>query len=501
MLRLFICFVLLSAHFAAAAEWETSNPSLNGYALSASAAEFGGRFTRSTAFHYAADTAIGGRVRRLDRISASGMLRIAPRAGFDAGVHLGHFEKEGGHLAYTDFVGIRLLEYSSAAMRVQAFISFNRGALRAGPALILPAGEYAWSYEWDPAGGANGLGLLVARVGESVSELHLGADTGSLFFACNAFGLSAGYQPTLNSNYADIVATATSYTTVPKPTAIGPRTRVFLYIGQSNARGDDPDVRALGDLLEPQPDVLLWDGREWLRGQAPTEALNKYGAELSLGRELAGILREPVAIVKVTRGGPSMEAEWLPELGLSYARLLGATRAALAALDRPILSGLFSMQGESDSGQEGTSARFGENLRRIHAALEHDLGAPLPLVVTRLQNWIATPHAAGVRAGQETFVWVNTDDLPNMPDFLHFTGAGLVEIGKRLAAKYADSAAPAFWLQGAEAGLLTIPGRSYGLDVTSDFAAWERIHLPADAAFTALPRPGGAAFYRFASAE
>lgn len=495
-MRLLALLLLLSAaHPATAAVWETANPDLNGFALSASPLEFGGRFTRSTAFHYAADTAIGGRVRRVDRISASGTLRIAPRAGFDAGVHLGHFEKEGEHLAYTDFVGIRLLEYTSAAMRAQAFISFNRGALRSGPAFILPASEYAWSYEWDPRGGANSQGLLSVRIGAQTSELHLGADTASLFFACNAFGLNAGYQPTLNANSAEIVATAAAYTTVPRPASIAPRTRVFLYIGQSNARGDDPDITALGDLLEPQPEVLLWEGREWIRGQGPTETRNKYGVELSLGRELAGIFRQPVAIVKVTRGGPSMEAEWLPELGLSYARLVNTTRAALAALDRPILSGLFSLQGESDSGQEGTSVRFGENLRRIHTALQRDLGAPLPIVVTRLQSWIATPHAAGVRAGQETFTWINTDDLPNMPDWLHFTGAGLVEIGKRFAAAYAASAAPAFWVHGEEAGILTIPGRTHVIEATTDFRSWERMAFVADTAFTALP--GTAEAFRF----
>ena len=63
------------------------------------------------------------------------------------------------------------------------------------------------------------------------------------------------------------------------------------------------------------------------------------------------------------------------------------------------------------------------------------------------------------------------------------------------AAAYAASAAPAFWVHGEEAGILTIPGRTHFIEATTDFRSWERMAFVADTAFTALP--GTAEAFRF----
>lgn len=473
-----------------AADWQATP------GLSATANSFGGAFARTAAFNYAADRQLGGRLRKLDPISASGTVRIQPRAGFNAAVQLGHFEKDGGSLSLTDFVGIRFMELSAGALRAQAFVLFDRGIIRQGPMISLPTGEYTWSYEWTPNAGNHGHGHLRVQVGAQASELHLSAETANLFFACNAFGLHAGYQAIENPGTAEIVASVSAYTTIPRPEP-GPRTRVFLLIGQSNARGDDPNVFGLGELTEPQPSVIIWDGAEWVRGQAPSEPANKFGCEFSLGRELARILQEPVAILKVTKGGSGLEPEWLPGAPM-FERIVSTTREALAKLDRPILSGIFSIHGESDSGRSETASRYGANLAAVHTALQAELRVKAPIIVTRLPAWIFTSWKEPVRAAQETFPWVNTDDLTNMGDSLHFNAITLNEIGQRLAAKYFEISAPIFLAWPGELGVAAAPGAVLLIESSDDLERWIPTPQVALRAFTSLAGEGKR-FYRLAT--
>lgn len=437
-----LVFTLFAAAFdVAGAQWETCNSGRCGMEFSAGDGIFGGTFTRSRDFHYVADTRIGGRVRRSDRIGASGRVRLEVGAGFNSGVQLGHFEAYGGGAPYTDFLGITFMEYASGKMRAQARIHFNRGAVRAGPTVILPVGDYTWSYEWNPLGGIYGFGLLRAHFDGPVSassELHLSADTFAQYFACNAFGLYSGYAPSDAPQAARIFVSGAEYSCAPAPDALKatPRTPVFLLIGQANARGKDPSIGALQHVVQRDPNVYVYTD-QWTFAHGPSEPRNYFGCEMSLGRELAAQFGQPVAIVKVTTDGRTLGEEWMPECNSSYSRLINTARAALSQMQAPDIRGIFVVSGEPDAWSQSAAERYDANLRKLHGAILKDLRvARVPMVVARLTPHVQTPYSGIIRRAQEQMFWVDTDDLGHIGDRQHYNGAALCEVGLRLGQRY-----------------------------------------------------------------
>lgn len=425
----------------AGAQWETCNSGRCGMEFSVGDGIFGGTFTRSRDFHYVADTRIGGRVRRSDRIEASGRVRLEVGAGFNSGVQLGHFEAYGGGAPFTDFLGITFMEHVSGKMRAQARIHFNRGNLRTGSAVVLPVGDYAWSYQWDPLGGIYGFGLLRARFDGPVSassELHLSADTFPNFFACNAFGLFSGYAPTEAPEAARIFVSGAQYSCVPAPDLAKalPRTPVFLLIGQGNARGKDPSVTALQSVIQRDPNVYVYTD-QWTYAQGPTEPRNYFGPEMALGRELVSQFEQPVAIIKVTTDGRTLGEEWMPECNSSYRRLIDTARSALAGLRAPDLRAIFVVSGEPDALSQSAAERYDGNIRKLHQSILKDLRvARVPMIVARLTPHVQTPYSGIIRRAQEQMFWVDTDDLGHVGDRQHYNGAGLDEVGLRLGQRY-----------------------------------------------------------------
>jgi hypothetical protein len=441
-----MCLVFLAIS-TEASYWETCNSGRCGVELAGSDQGFGGVFTRSRDFHYVANTRIGGRLRRSDRLEATGRVSLAASPGFSGSVNVGHFETYGGHSDHTDFVGIRFSEYAPGQMRAQAFINFNRGIQRQGAAIILPVGEYDWGYDWFPDGGLFGCGLLRVTIRgavSGVSEVQLGYDCANLHFACNAFGIHSGYAENESPETASVWVSNLDYNVLATPVITRTRMPVFLLIGQGNARGGDSSMGALQLVPQRLQNVYLYTD-QWTYAAAPSEPRNYFGPELSLGRELAAALKQPVAIIKVTRPNGTLEENWLPELDLTYRQLVDTTRLALRGLRSPAISGVFSVQGEPDSASYNAAQNYARNLGRLLAALRRDLKVPqLPLVVSRQLPCVPAPYANVVRLRQQQFPWIDTDDLSNVGDFTHYNGTGLVAIGERLARGYVQFTTPSF---------------------------------------------------------
>lgn len=439
-----MCLVFLSLS-TEASYWETCNSGRCGVELAGSDYGFGGKFTRSRDFHYVANTRIGGRLRRSDRLEAAGRVSLGVTPGFSGAINVGHFETSGAHRDHTDFVGIRFSEYAPGQMRAQAFINFNRGIQRQGIPLILPVGEYDWGYDWFPDGGLFGCGLLrvtIRGAASGVSEVQLGYDCANLHFACNAFGIHSGYSESESAETATVWVSDLDYNVLPTPVITRQRVPVFLLIGQGNARGGDSAVNALQLVPQRLDNVYLYTD-QWTFASAPSEARNYFGPELSLGRQLALACGQPVAIIKVSVPDGTLEENWLPELSLTYRQLVNTTRQALAGFRSPAISGVFSVQGEPDSASYTAANNYASNLSKLIDALRKDLKVPqLPLIVSRQLPCVPAPYANLVRARQQLFPWINTDDLSNIGDFTHYNGAGLVAIGERLARGYVQLTAP-----------------------------------------------------------
>lgn len=475
---LFFAFLLCPNLFAA---WSVFNTGAAGVDLSAEGSTISGSFTLSRQFHFVADTGIGGHVRRLDQISASGKIAVNPEVGFDGRIMLGHFETQGLNATATDFVGIFLQEGFGSrpgTMRAMAGFHWPNGALSLGPAVSLRGGvDYEWSYNWTPTGGANGGGQLRCLFigGGETLESVFNPPAGGIGFACNAFGLAAGYSTTERANRAHIVVSNPVYTALPKRTP--PRfMRVIQLIGQSNGRGADPRAIAFEASEFARENTFIFTEGEWVL-MRPGDQHNGFGAELAFACAVADRLQAPVGIIKRTvSGGRGLETEFTPAAGQSYPVIVARIRDALSKLDSPILAGVLAVQGETDADNLAVALRYGSNMSALMEGLRADLNAPeLPMFVTRLPIWGSPLHKAPVRAAQEAWGrWVNTDDIEAV-DAIHFSGAGLLEIGRRLGDLFIDYAAePRF----AGNVLLTVPGM---VEASADLEGWASVQIPSAA--------------------
>lgn len=167
--------------------------------------EIGGRLARGGQVSFYADTSIGGPHDRSKAFAASGRLNvtiISRSPPFDGSVFVGHFDKslvdQETHNQFDGHIGFNLTEngQSSSSLVVRAFISFPNEIFVAGNPLYisqLPNSRRQWSYQWDPTGGAAGVGRLTVTIdgpGGGTSTVELNSTHANMNFSLDAFGVS-----------------------------------------------------------------------------------------------------------------------------------------------------------------------------------------------------------------------------------------------------------------------------------------------------------------------
>ncbi len=262
--------------------------------------------------------------------------------------------------------------------------------------------------------------------------------------------------------------------------------KVFVLAGQSNAVGYGAAASQLPPALSaPQTDVRFWwdisgiffggaedphtDSGDMfvpLAYQSHPTAFGSFvygitegfGPEITLGRTLADGLVDDIAIVKYAIGASNLAVHWNPDTpGSFYDRMTDDVVLALVALDAMghtgRVSGFVWMQGESDAQVGAHAAAYEANLTALVQRVRTDFGEPaLPVVFGRISANLAMstllpyPFLDTVRAAQEAVaasvpgtVMIDTDDLPMISDFIHFTAAGQLTLGQRFAAPYLAS--------------------------------------------------------------
>jgi hypothetical protein len=460
--------------------------------------EAGGAFSRSTNSHYYADTTLGGYLTRLDRISASGRLALTGGEGFNSRICLGHFESRARFGFELDFIGIVLLENTPTTLRAKGFIKFGTWPGREGKTFILSKSSvYQWKYQWVPDGGETGNGQLSlsfrTEMGEDQSDsVPLEASDEGQSFSVNAFGLSSGLVTTASSNTFSVFIDDVTYTALPLPSRLQSPLRVFVLAGQSNARGKDSDLRPLGTLSQAQNDVLFFDESEgWIYMKPPNELSGRFGSEVQLGRDLADAFNGPVGVIKLAPGGTALDPDWNPQISGSYYHVLtNKCASAIHELEtkfgvRTQLASIFWMQGETEAGTEESASNYKVNLVAFAQKLREDFANPqLPFIYGRISALIppdVLPFNDILRAGQEAAreeirpsFMVDTDDLPLLPDNLHFSTPAQMELGRRFANAYmslSGSIEPA--LEATSAGSIlvrfpTMAGRRYDIFSSED---------------------------------
>ncbi len=216
--------------------------------------------------------------------------------------------------------------------------------------------------------------------------------------------------------------------------------KVLVFAGQSNMVGQGSTGGLPEEMKAPLPSVLVADTGQgkWV----PFKPGKGMGPEIACCRLLAKALGQPVGFVKFAVGGTDLGKQWHPEgTGNLYTKLRDRVQAAQTLGDVEIVAMLW-MQGERDSRSGPMAEKYAENLDKLVRRARADFKSPNMIFVCGRVNPPGGhyPHQDKVRKAQESISlprtgWIDCDDLAKHGDNLHYNTVGLIEMGKRFAAK------------------------------------------------------------------
>jgi len=246
-----------------------------------------------------------------------------------------------------------------------------------------------------------------------------------------------------------------------------PRVQVYLLGGQSNMDGYAYVTGLPPSLQVSQDDVsIYWSGRPQWSALAPSSygtiyyGTEYFGPEVTFGRSMADARPdETIALIKHAIGGTDLAVCWNPgadasdpSMGDCYSGWLSTVRDGLAAMEDDYeIAGMIWMQGESDAYNQAYALAYADNIRHLIERVREDVSAAEMPFAMGIIDCIDCPYRGVVRAAQadvaaesETVLAVETEDLPQNMDYIHFDGSGMRTLGERLAgALLGAEAAPA----------------------------------------------------------
>ena len=210
--------------------------------------------------------------------------------------------------------------------------------------------------------------------------------------------------------------------------------------------------------------VRIWDATDvWGKRGAPGKWVtlnqlqilkkeakaNKIGPEFGFAKAMSEWCpADEIHLVKVSRGGTGIDW-WLPDAAgkqNGHTMLLKNLKNALENIDGEYeIMGMVWMQGESDAKDQADAEAYQKKLEQFIALMRKETGKPeLPFVIGKISSRIMEskkfkmPFAKTVQSGQEAvakniknaFV-VDTDDLSQRDDLVHFDQEGQMGLGKR----------------------------------------------------------------------
>lgn len=243
------------------------------------------------------------------------------------------------------------------------------------------------------------------------------------------------------------------------------KAKVFILSGQSNMSGGasvapeglqfDP---AVGDKVRMWDASDAWNKRGVLGKWASLNELQVMkkemkadfiGPEFGFAKAMSELYpAEEIHLIKVAKGGTPINF-WLPdEKGKpnGHTQLLENLRNALGKIEGEYeIMGMLWMQGESDSKTQADAEAYQKKLEQLIALVRKETNKPeLPVVIGRLSSRILEskkfkmPFVKTVQGAQEAvtktdknvFV-IDTDDLSQRDDLVHYDQAGQLGLGKR----------------------------------------------------------------------
>lgn len=243
------------------------------------------------------------------------------------------------------------------------------------------------------------------------------------------------------------------------------KAKVFILSGQSNMSGGG-HVVAEGLQFDPAvgDKVRMWDASDawnkrgilgkWaslneLQAIKKEMRMDMIGPEFGFAKAMSGLFpADEIHLIKVSKGGTPIDW-WLPSANgkaNGHTQLLENLKNALEKIggDYEIM-GMLWMQGESDAKNQADAEDYQKKLEQFIALMRKETGKPeLPFVIGKISSRILEskkfkmPFVKIVQSGQQAvtktdkhaFV-IDTDDLTQRDDLVHFDQEGQLGLGKR----------------------------------------------------------------------
>jgi hypothetical protein len=243
------------------------------------------------------------------------------------------------------------------------------------------------------------------------------------------------------------------------------KAKVFILSGQSNMSGGGPVVaeglqfdRAVGDKVRIWDASDAWNKRgilgKWaslneLQSMKKEMRADMIGPEFGFAKAMSALYpADEIHLIKVSKGGTPINW-WLPDAKgkpNGHTALLENLKNALGKIDGDYeIAGMLWMQGESDAKTQADAEVYQKKLEQLIALVRKEAGKPeLPVVIGKISSKILEspkfkmPFVKTVQSGQEAvtktdkhaFV-IDTDDLSQRDDLVHFDQKGQLGLGKR----------------------------------------------------------------------
>lgn len=242
------------------------------------------------------------------------------------------------------------------------------------------------------------------------------------------------------------------------------KAKVFILSGQSNMSGGGEVKGDLGLDAAVGDKVRIWDASDgWDKQGSPgkwttlqeLQAMkkelrnNKIGPEIGFAKAMTALYpADKIHLIKVSKGGTPINW-WLPDAQgkpNGFTTLQTNLKNALEKIEgESEIIGLLWMQGESDSKTQADAEAYQKKLEHFIALMRKETAKPeLPVVIGRISTKILEstkfkmPFVKTVQAAQEAvtktdkhaFV-IDTDDLSQRDDLVHYDQQGQLGLGKR----------------------------------------------------------------------
>lgn len=218
----------------------------------------------------------------------------------------------------------------------------------------------------------------------------------------------------------------------------------FVLAGQSNMVGKRCRAEELPARLQGEnPNALFYQAsaKSWVPIAPGRTEKAGFGPEIAFAAAMAKELKQPIGIIKHSRGGTNLQHQWNPDDPDSlFAEL--AQKVAAARQVRPLkVVGMLWVQGGADSKSEAMSKAYAANLQRLvlrsRATFDNPqmvfLSGRIPEKSDRKKPFWRLVRQAQQELEIEGYQWVDCDDISTGPDDIHYDTAGMVKLGERQA--------------------------------------------------------------------